>query len=76
MKITFNPIPFIGALMAWHWYGWHLFVVCMLLTSGLTFAWNDFNWLPRFPRWGWRMWAEKRDVSVARPGDSIGQRLK
>ena len=34
MKITFNPIPFIGGLLAWHWFGWHLFVVCMLLTSG------------------------------------------
>jgi hypothetical protein len=41
MKITFNPIPFIGGLLAWHWYGWHMFVVCMFLTSGLTFVFKE-----------------------------------
>jgi len=53
MKITFNPISFIGGLLAWHWYGWHMFVVCMFLTSGLTFVFKetDLYWVGNLWRW-------------------------
>ena len=78
MKITLNPIPLIGGILAWHWYGWHMFVVTMLLTSSLTFVFNDVSFGFAVTLWDRvRGHAEKRDVvSVARPGTSIGRGLK
>jgi len=46
MKITFNPISFLGILLAWHWFGWRLALVCFLVTSEITFGFNlnDLWW--------------------------------
>jgi hypothetical protein len=45
-RITFNPIHFSGCLLAWHWFGWRWFVVCLLLSSGIGITLKEApHWL-------------------------------
>jgi hypothetical protein len=36
MKITINPFAVLGGLLAWHWFGFHMLIVLVLVTSKLT----------------------------------------